>query len=338
MNAKHLSLALQGGGAHGAFTWGVLDRLLDEHALEIEAISGTSAGAMNALMLAQGWCEGEHLGAQNKLAEFWHRVAESSPSRWLTQYGCGAFGNTLQQGMNRTLMQFSKGSSPYDLNPMDINPLRDLVTEMVDFALLREQQPFKLFIAATHVKTGKIKLFREQELEIDHVMASACLPTIHKAIQIDGEFYWDGGYSGNPALYPLILDCNTEDILIVLLQPLERDELPMDSSSISARIAEFSFNNAFLREMRDIVQTHETVKGKYLLLGTAERRVKKLKFHLIETHERMAAMPQSSKYDTRLDFLLGLKALGRQEADAWLNGNVGRIGKESSLDLSGRFG
>ncbi len=343
MSIKHLNMALQGGGAHGAFTWGVLDRLLDEQALEIEAISGTSAGAMNALMLAQGWCEGRHIGAQDKLAEFWHRVAEHSPAYWLKDNTSGAFDNgalndSLSHTINRAMLCWTKQVSPYELNPLDINPLRNMLREMVDFSMLREKQPFKLFIAATEVRSGKIRLFREWELDESRILASACLPSIHRAVEVDGEFYWDGGYSGNPAIYPLVFECESEDILMILLQPLERDNLPLDVESIAERVAEFGFNSTFLREMGTIAYAHQRLKGRRLLLGSMERRVKKLKFHLIESHSHMADLSRLSRYDTRLDSLLNLKALGRQHAEDWLLTNVSRIGRESTFDLAERFG
>ncbi|MCW8884976.1 MAG: patatin-like phospholipase family protein [Motiliproteus sp.] len=332
MSVQHLNLALQGGGAHGAFTWGVLDRLLEESAISFEAVSGTSAGAMNALMLTQGWLLDKHQGAQSKLAEFWHRVAEKSLTQWIEPTS-SELGNRLNHAMGQTLLQVCNQASPYNLNPLDINPLRRLISDMVDFEQIRRESPFKLFIAATSVRSGKIKLFREWELDEARMLASACLPTIHQAIEVDGEFYWDGGYSGNPAIYPLVHECDNRDILIVMLQPLERDQLPTSAHSIAERISEFGFNSTFLREMRAIAHGRQLEGRRRWFQGGVERRLKSLNFHLIESDKTMAQLPRASKYNTRLDFLLNLKALGRSHTERWLQDNAMRVGRESTLDM-----
>lgn len=336
MVSRRLNLALQGGGAHGAFTWGVLDRLLQQPGLEIEAISGTSAGAMNAVMLAQGWLENGPEGARNCLNRFWHEVAAQSPARWLPEMK--GMEPALNSALNKWLLRLSSQLSPYDLNPLDINPLESLLSDSVEFERLRHESPFKLYIAATRVSNGKLKLFRESELDVDRVLASACLPTIHRAIEVEGEYYWDGGFSGNPALYPLVYDSQSRDILLVLLTPAERPDLPTDIDAIGARVAEFGFNSAFLREMRAIARVRQRAQSKLWVVGALERRLRRLRFHLIEPSATMTNLSRASRYDTRLAFLLGLKQLGEQQAQQWLEQDGACSKQTSEVDLVARFG
>jgi NTE family protein len=330
--AKSLNLALQGGGAHGAFAWGVLDRLLEED-FKPKAISGTSAGAMNAILLAQGWQNGGALGAKTLLDKFWLEVSLNSPSELL--------GSQLPEAqvtsMTGWVMDVLRYISPYDLNPLDINPLRYLLDEIVDFEALRESSAIKLFIAATDVASGKIRLFREHELTVEHALASACLPTLHQAIEIDGKHYWDGGFSGNPAVYPLIYDCHEDDILMVLLQPIQGRELPTSSHAINQRITELGFHSTFLREMRAISYTVEQAKEQYFALSGIERRFRRLRFHLIESDEVLSSLEQSSKYDTRQAFLQELKAFGRLKAEHWIDSNWRDMGQRSTCDLKSLF-
>lgn len=330
--AKSLNLALQGGGAHGAFAWGVLDRLLEED-FKPKAISGTSAGAMNAILLAQGWQNGGALGAKTLLDKFWLEVSLNSPSELL--------GSQLPEAqvssMTGWVMDVLRYISPYDLNPLDINPLRYLLDEIVDFDALRESNEIKLFIAATEVKSGKIKLFREHELSVEHALASACLPTLHQAIEIEGKHYWDGGFSGNPAVYPLIFDCQEDDILMVLLQPMQGRELPTSSSAINQRVTELGFQSTFLREMRAISYTVQESKERYLAMSGMERRFRRLRFHLIESDEVLSSLEQSSKYDTRQTFLQELKTSGRKQADVWIRENWRNVGHRPTCDLKSLF-
>ena len=334
MKLHRIGLALQGGGAHGAFTWGVLERLLEEESLDFEGVTGTSAGAMNALMMAQGWLEDGRKGAIKKLDLFWKTVAEQSPSKWL-----GAAGRA-SHSLNQMLMALSNRVSPYQLNPLDYNPLRKIVSDLCDFNDLRNNCPFKLFIAATQVKTGKIRLFRESELDEPHVLASACLPTIQKAVMIDGEPYWDGGFSGNPAVYPLVFDCGGDDILIVHIEPLSIDHIPNSASKISDRVAEIGFQSTFMREMRAIAYTFKnSKKSRFLswLPGTLEHRFRRLRFHMIESTEYMANMPRLSRIDTRWVFLNELKARGKFHAGSWLEKSGSLIGRTSSFDIEEAF-
>lgn len=330
--AKSLNLALQGGGAHGAFAWGVLDRLLEED-FKPKAISGTSAGAMNAILLAQGWQNGGALGAKTLLDKFWLEVSLNSPSELLGSQ----LPDAQVTSMTGWVMDVLRYISPYDLNPLDINPLRYLLDEIVDFEALRESSAIKLFIAATDVASGKIRLFREHELTVEHALASACLPTLHQAIEIDGKHYWDGGFSGNPAVYPLIYDCHEDDILMVLLQPIQGRELPTSSHAINQRITELGFHSTFLREMRAISYTVEQAKEQYFALSGIERRFRRLRFHLIESDEVLSSLEQSSKYDTRQAFLQELKAFGRLKAEHWIDSNWRDMGQRSTCDLKSLF-
>lgn len=330
--AKSVNLALQGGGAHGAFAWGVLDRLLEE-GIEPGAISGTSAGAMNAILVAYGWQVGGADGARELLDQFWTKVSLNSPSELVGSQ----LPDTQLTSMTGWMLDILRYISPYDLNPLDINPLRFLLEELVDFDALRNDCAVQLFIAATDVSSGKIKLFREYELTAEHALASACLPTLHQAIEIDGRHYWDGGFSGNPAVYPLIFDCSGEDILLVLLQPMAGHELPTTSSAINQRVTELGFQSTFLREMRAISYTRQQAKDKFFSASTIERRFKSLRFHLIESGEVLSSLEQSSKYDTRQAFLKELKERGRLEADHWVGSNFGAIGRKPSCDIEAMF-
>ncbi|NVK42904.1 MAG: patatin-like phospholipase family protein [Oceanospirillaceae bacterium] len=329
MAVRKLNLALQGGGAHGAFTWGVLDRLLEEPDLAFEGVSGTSAGAMNAVVLASGWQQGGREGARELLARFWEQVslhAIPEPPVVLSANG----GAPTLAGL---MLQISHYVSPYDMNPLDINPLRGLVERLVDFEQLRAGSPFSLFIAATDVQTGKIRLFREQELDTEHLLASACLPNLHQAIEVDGRSYWDGGFSGNPAIYPLIFETDCNDVLVILLQPLLRDSTPSSASAIQERVSEFGFQTTFLREMRAISHIQQEVCRVPVSFGLFERRMRRLCMHLIETDELLATLGRATKYDTRLHFLESLKYRGRQKADDWLVQHAGAIGRRSSYNM-----
>ena len=224
---KRVSLALQGGSAHGAFTWGVLDRLLEEPHIEVEGVSATSAGAMNAAVMAHGLTTGGRKGAREALEEFWLGVARISAPLGALQ---------LFELVSRFL-------SPYQLNPFNYNPLRQLIRQVIDFERLRQGSAIKLFLPATNVRTGKIKVFTDKEITADCVLASACLPFLYQAVEVDGEHYWDGGYMGNPALFPLIYSCQSRDILIVHVNPIERPDRPTSAREIMNRVNEISFSS-----------------------------------------------------------------------------------------------
>lgn len=314
-----LNFALQGGGALGALTWGVLDRLLDEPRLRIEAISGTSAGAMNAAALASGWADSGRRGAQKALSEFWTAIGNS--------------GNSLPTPP-RLLIDLARLFSPHQLNPFDINPLRKIIADRIDFDALRSRRAIRLFIAATRLRTGSLKLFENRELSVDALLASACLPTLNHAIEIDGESYWDGGYSGNPAIYPLLYRCRTPDIMVIRLQPLEREELPTSVDDIRARMTDFQFNAPFLREMRNFVLAKRAIEKQWLPMGSFGRKLKRLNFHLIEADDLIGKMRTDKALNATPEFLLKLKEEGRNRAETWLEHNGTLVGQRSSVDLN----
>jgi NTE family protein len=330
---KSISLALQGGGAHGAFTWGVIDYLLEDGRLAIEAITGASAGAMNAVVLVEGWLEGGRDGAREQLRKFWKRVSldgslspvQRSLFDHFLNYWSGAHTPT-----NLWSGAFANMASPYDLNPLDINPLRDALSEMIDFGRVRACRDTKLFVSATNVWTGKIHVFTAPELTVDHLLASACLPTIFKAVEIGGEPYWDGGYTGNPALFPLFYETETDDILLVQINPVERRTTPRTADEIRSRLTEVTFNANLLYELRAIGFVRRLIdEGK---LSTDE--YKRVLMHRIHGGEKLDAYAASSRFDARWDFFKKLKNLGRASARAWLEKNYQLLGHESTLDLT----
>ncbi|MGH8503441.1 MAG: patatin-like phospholipase family protein [Gammaproteobacteria bacterium] len=331
---KVVNLALQGGGAHGAFTWGVLDRLLEDERLVIEGISGTSSGAMNAVAVAYGLTVDGREGARHALASLWNRVGVNIPGYSPTAGGIAVDRSLALEGA----LALTRVFSPYQLNPMNLDPLREIVTSVFDFEQLREHCELKLYIAATQVRTGKLRLFETREITPDALLASACLPTLHHAIVIDGEAYWDGGYAGNPALFPLFYNCRARDIVVVLLHPLSRPELPTSVSSIQHRTAELSFGTTFLREMRSIVQAKQQVGGHFWSLGSFERRLRRLNVHLIEPDCALTELDGVSKLHNDSAFLNWLKDRGRAQADSWLRQNFRSLGRESSIDLAALFG
>ena len=331
---KVITLALQGGGALGALTWGVLDRLLEEPKLKIEAISSTSAGAINAAALASGYAKGGREGARKCLDVFWSSVGTAS-------YSIGSstgVHTALLPNPQKLLLGLTRYFSPYQLNPFDINPLRDIVAKVVDFDAVQSRRAIRLFVGATRVRTGTLRLFVNRELTSDALLASACLPTLHHAIEIDGEPYWDGGYSGNPAVYPLIYRCKTPSILVVMLQPLTREDPPTSAQAIRSRLTEFQFNSSFLREMRSIALAKQAIEAQWLPIGRLERRFKKLNFHLIETDDLLARLSVEKAANADLGFLLKLKEEGRTRAGTWLEKHFDQVGGQSSINLSKLFG
>ena len=326
-----VNLALQGGGAHGAFTWGVLDRILEDGRLDIEAMTGTSAGAMNAVVMCEGYLEGDREGARKKLADFWKSVSSESA---LSPIQRQAF-DTLFKGWNLQqtpaywwLDMLTHYASPYEFNPLNINPLRDHLSRMVDFEKVRACDAIKLFIAATNVHTGKISVFERQHLTADHVMASACLPFLFQAVEIDGVPHWDGGYMGNPALFPLFYKSACPDIVIVQVNPISRETTPRTARDIQDRINEISFNGALMGELRSIDFVNRLVdEGKL----SRERYMRPI-MHRIAGGRELMDFGASSKMDTSWPFLTQLRDIGRAAATQWLDANYDKIGVESTLD------
>jgi NTE family protein len=334
---KRINLALQGGGAHGAFTWGVLDRLLEEERIEIEGISATSAGAMNATVLAYGLATGGRDGAKTALAAFWKRVsraAMTSPLQpsWLDR----AFGNHSLRFSPAFVMfdLMTRLFSPYEFNPLNRNPLRDALEESVDFEALRlTAHPIKLFLSATNVRTGKVRVFERHEIEVEQVLASGCLPFIFPAVEIEGERYWDGGYMGNPAIFPLIYGCQSKDIVVVHINPLERDETPRTAAEILDRVNEISFNSSLMREMRAISFVTLLIDEGLVEGG----RLKRLFIHSISADAVMKTLGVSTKLNADWGFLAYLHAAGRRYADTWIEECFDRLGVESTIDIRSQY-
>jgi len=332
---RSVNLALQGGGAHGAFTWGVLDYLLEDGRLQFEAVSGTSAGAMNAVVLAHGLLAGGASGARAALDAFWSAIAASMPLGATVSAADGQ-GVYLAPAFKR-MLQWAADFSPERLNPFDRNPLRDILAAQVDFARLRERSPLKLFIAATNANSGKLRLFSLPELTVEAVLASACLPMMHRAVEIDGEPYWDGGFAANPAVFPLFYECRSHDILLVLLSPLKYKETPLTAQDIKERVLEFGFTATFLREMRMFAHLRDYVRRSPLPLGRFERRIAKTHFHVIDAQDFMGDLTPETKLAANLQFFGTLKNLGRERARSWLEQHVERVGRDSSVEISDLF-
>lgn len=337
---KTVNLALQGGGAHGAFTWGVLDRLLEEdHRLKIEGISGTSAGAMNAAALAQGYVQGGAEGARKLLEEFWLGVGALSPfempQRNIFDQMLGNW-NIDNSPMIAMTDMMQRMFSPYQTNPFNFNPLRDMVQRLIDTEAIRKCNAIKLFISATNVETGRIRVFEKEELTTDALMASACLPFTFQAVEIDGVPYWDGGYVGNPAIFPLIYNCQSPDVVVVQINPLRRPGTPSTPTEIIDRLNEITFNASLIAEMRAISFVQRLVEEDRLK-SQDSAHLKNMYVHMICAEEQMKALGVASKYNTGTDFLIHLKDIGRQSADQWLRENWSHIGTGSSINVHKMF-
>lgn len=332
--SHRISLALQGGGAHGAFTWGVLEALLKDSRVRFEGLSGSSAGAMNAVVLANGWMQGGRDGARRALADFWGSVGRQLPVGMVSIGGGDRISLSLA---SKWLMNWASHFSPSQLNPLELNPLRDLIESQIDFKGLRAASPFKLFVGATHAGSGKLRVFREHELTADMLLASACLPKIHHAVKIDGEAYWDGGYSANPAIFPLFYDCVSSDVLLVLLSPLRREGTPGTVKEIETRIAELGFTAHLMREMRMFAHASAYAGSSFPVMGRLERRLHKLRFHMIDSSE----VPSLQHTDTRMlahgPFLERLREQGRACAEAWLAGPFEGVGRRATVDIGRLF-
>ncbi len=325
-----VDLALQGGGAHGAFTWGVLDRLLEEPWLTFDGISGTSAGAMNAAVMASGHAHGGADGAKAALEDFWKRVSDASkfspmrrgPMEMLT----GQW--TLEYSpMYMAAEMMSRVFSPYDLNPSGTNPLSEILADMVDFECLASS-PIRLFITATNVRTGSGHVFRNAEITPDVLLASGCLPTMFQAVEIDGEFYWDGGYAGNPTITPLVRECDSHDTILVQINPIVREAIPKSARDILNRLNEVSFNAPLLKELRMIALLHKVADP-----GRGEgAQWANMRIHRIAT-DRVTELDSSSKMITEWRFLCGLRDEGRRTAQLFLDAHGDDLGKQSTLDL-----
>jgi NTE family protein len=337
---KTINLALQGGGAHGAYTWGVIDGLIDDGRIGVEAISGTSAGAMNAAVFAYGRMNGGLPGAAKALKEFWHEMSRAGE----------AFSPVKQLPIDRMMGPFTSGAapgfllfdaltrmfSPYEWNPLNINPLRDIVERMIDFDQLKICDSTKLFISATNVKTGKVRVFETCDITLDVIMASACLPFLYKAVEIEGEHYWDGGYMGNPSLFPFFYRCESRDVLVVHVNPMVREDVPMSATDIMNRINEISFNASLVREFRAIDFVAKLL-DEHWLKDEFRDRLRKVLVHSIRSDEALSDLSVASKFDTSWHFLNDLRARGKAEAQRWLDTHFDALTVESTVDLQGQY-
>lgn len=346
-SVKRINLALQGGGSHGAFTWGVLDRLLEEPRLQIDSISGTSAGAMNAVVLADGFTRGAGLSdnpnrragalkAREHLANFWLAVSEASK------------GSIIQRApINRLLGDWSMNSSwgyhlsdtltrmysPYQFNPLNINPLKDLLEKCVDFDNVQHCNAIQLFVSATNVETGRVKIFENDTLDADRVLASACLPQLFHAVEIDGIPFWDGGYMGNPSLFPFIEHTDTADIVVIQINPIVRKGTPKTPHEIQNRLDEITFNSSLLKELRAINFVTRLIDAGKL----DEQHYRRERIHIIQNQDELIPLGASSKLNAEWKFLTHLKNIGRQTATKWLATCFDDIGVRSTVDLPDMF-
>ena len=327
-----LNLALQGGGAHGAFTWGVIDRLLDETDIDFGWISGTSAGAVNAVALASGLAEGGRAGARDKLRSVWDSVIEAGVPDLLRL-------NPFLYSMSRspTMGQIGALFSPYDFNPLGFDPLRKLLEANIDFARLRAFNGVELLISATDVATGRVRHFRRSELTVESVLASTCLPTVHHAVEIGGRAYWDGGFSANPDLVTLAGESPVGDTLIVQLNPVEKAALPRSAREIAADVNRVTFSQPLLRDAAEIVAIREDETGGWKRRRTRGGRISAHRFHLIEAGRHTGSLAPETKMRPDRALLAALHTAGREEARRWIGRSRRDIGKRSTIDLKAHF-
>jgi NTE family protein len=331
MKKKRVTLALQGGRAFGAFTWGVLDAFLEDDRFEIVGVSGTSAGAMNAVVLLEGLAEGGPHRAREQLAEFWRAVSFDGSLPTLEREVMESFMSIWDPFKLRLTVaqKTTEIFSPYFLNPLELNPLREVMERLIDFELVRRTNYPKLFVAATNVQTGKARLFQRPEMTADMLMASACLPTMFKAVEIDGEFYWDGGYMGNPSLYPLYTETDCADIILVQINPIRRDNIPRTSPEIMERLNEITFNSPLLQEFRAIDFVSRLIDSGRLD-GT---HYKKVRLHLVSGGESVDRYGATAKVNADFSMFEDLFQIGRTAAEEFLQEHFDSIGVRGTLDL-----
>jgi NTE family protein len=329
---RKVALALQGGGSHGAFTWGVLDRMLEDQTIEIIGVTGTSAGAMNAVVLADGLLKGGPEQARRGLRAFWGAIGEMPGFASLLWPMSGESHAHLHLEQTPAYMAWdvlSRNLSPYDLNPFNFNPLRAPLTELIDFDRLRAEKDFHVMVCATNVLTSRRRVFRNEDISVDAVLASACLPQVFPAVEIDGEPYWDGGFSGNPAIVALVRRLPKCDMIIVRIDPIIRVTVPRTPREIHDRVTEISFNSTFWLELSAL-----GVILKFVDEGLLDReRFGRIFFHAIEASSELEKIAASTKLDNSPAFLEFLFNLGRQTADAWFPLNGAAIGQRSTIDL-----
>lgn len=335
-HVKAINLALQGGGAHGAFTWGILDRIFEDDRLWIEGISGTSAGAVNAVVAAQGMYDGQAPEARAALARFWKSVSDMGQLSPLRTNPIDA--SLGLWGLDRSpaylwFDMLQRVASPYDLNPFNINPFRTMIADLIDFDKVRRCKDLGLFISATNVETGRGRVFQRDEITADVIMASTCLPFLFQAVEIEGEHYWDGGYMGNPPLVPILSGTSCADILIIQINPTIREGVPRSARDILNRVNEITFNSSLLHELRGIDYINTLLaKG---AVSPDDHRI--VNIHIMGGGTAIKALDASSKLNTDWTFLTHLFEAGRSVANNWLEENFAAIGNQSTVDVCGMF-
>jgi NTE family protein len=331
-----ISLALHGGGTHAAFAWGVVDRILEDESLRIEAISGSSMGAMNGALVTYGISTGNRDKARELLTRFWKGLSESTALLPFKP-------SIVDKILGNTDLQFSPGVvaldyisrifAPHQFNLFDINPLRDILCSLIDFSLLQKMDDIHLFVNAANVRTGKNKVFSHERITVDALLASACLPYVFKTVEIDGEAYWDGGYTGNPSLLPLLYHTESKDILLIQTHPMHHEDIPKKAPDIMDRATELAFNTNLIHELRSIALVNRLIdKG-----GITGERYRKVHMHWIESEEMLSSLGRASKLNTDWEFLLHLKEVGYQVASDWLERYRSALGKTSTMDIDAVF-
>ena len=334
--SKPVNLALQGGGAHGAFTWGVLDYILQCEDIEIESLSGTSAGAVNAAVLTCGLESGGRDGAREALGKFWASVSRPDFHQSISKALPGAIRNDWSLDKSPFFLWFdliSRVSSPYQLNPLNINPLKAVLEESIDFDLIKHCTKIKLFISATNVETGQAKVFHNQDINVDVMLASTCLPLLFQAVEIDNIPYWDGGYIGNPVLYPVYYECDSRDLLIVKINPFKRVGTPTTSREILNRIDEINFNSSLIKDLRAI-RFVQRLLAKHKV---ESENYKHMLIHIIDGDDYLVPLSASSKFNTEKQFIDFLHQAGLKVAEQWFDDNRKHLGKKSSFNVDALF-
>jgi len=334
---KHVGVALQGGGSHGAFTWGVLDRLLEEETVIADAMCGTSAGAVNAVTCAYGLHIGGPQKAKELLEQLWRKVALSGnflfkPGIFDQATGNGDIYNSAGYMMFNALTQVM---SPYNFNPLNYNPLKSILTDLIDFEDLHKYNKKKLFICATNVKTNRAKIFSNKDITVDTVLASACLPFLFQAVEIEGEHYWDGGYMGNPPIFPLITNTTLSDIVLIKINSININSVPTSARDIADRVNEISFNSSLINEMKLIHYRNELLRNG--ILRTDDKMNREIFVHTISGYDALSQLSYSSKMNTSWEFLTSLKEKGREIATKWLESDFKEVGLKSTFDVEEHF-
>jgi len=333
---KYTHLALQGGGAHGAFAWGVIDKLLEDGRLIFDGICATSAGSMNAISLVNGLIKDGIDGGRQGMHDFWLEVSRRSGQN------SNFTSNPLHLNIKHLAFDYMDSLthlvSPYQFNTLNYNVLRNILTEQIDFERIKRNKMHCLFLTATKVQSGRVKVFTNKDMSVDTVLASACLPYLFQAVKVEDHYYWDGGYSGNPAIFPLFYheESKTNDVVIIHINPIKRSKLPTQAGEIMNRINEITFNSSLLKEFRAIAFVNKMIKDDWLK-DEHKHKVKEIYVHSVRADEALQGFDVSTKMDTEWEFLKYLRDMGRIEAERWLQYNFDAINKRSTVDLQTSF-